>query len=215
MSTCRAVLSEALRALRALAPGDDPTIDEVNAGIEAIQNIVLDLHNARGPMTDVDVIADYTPGENQRVRIQAGFTVNVTLPNSVPIFNTPDPYDYGFSADVTQPPIGSTGIADGVQWRQPRDGARIEIVGTTQGLFFYRADTNAWYAAAGFGIDDETPLNSRYTSALAALTAERLLEQWPGLYEPTPGLAKRIARGNSALMLQSATARDPVQPGYF
>jgi len=215
MSTCRVVLSEALRAIRALDPGDDPTVDELNAGLEAIANLILDLHNARGPLTDVDVTADYIPGENQRVRIQAGFTVSVTLPNSIPIFNTPDPYDYGFSVDVTQPPVGSTGIADGVEWRQPRDGARVEIVGTTQALYFYRADTNGWYAATGFGIDDETPLNARYTSALAALTAERLVEQWPGLYEPTPGLAKRIARANAALMLQSATARDPVQGQYF
>ena len=34
--------------------------------------------------------------------------------------------------------------ADGVYWRAPRDGARIEIVGTTQALYFYRDDTNAW-----------------------------------------------------------------------
>jgi len=214
MATCRAVLSDALRALQALGPGDDPSIDEINAGIEAMQNLILDIHNARGPLIDVAVTADYVAGENQRVRIQAGFTVNVTLPNSVPIFNVPDPYDYGFSATVTLPPVGSTALADGNNYRQPRDGSRIEIVGTTQTLNFYRADTNLWYAASGLTIDAETPLNSRYTS-LGALVAERLIEQWPGLYQPTPGLAKRIARGNSALMIQSATARDPVRPDYF
>ncbi|MEO8926361.1 MAG: hypothetical protein ABI306_04280 [Caulobacteraceae bacterium] len=215
MSTCRATIAEAMRAFRALQPGDDPTVDELNVGMEALQNLILDLHNARGPLLDVDVIADYVAGEDQRVRIQAGYTVNVTLPNSVPIFNTPDPYDYGFAADVTQPPIGSTGMADGVQYRQPRDGVRVEVVGTTQSLFLYRADTNAWYAASGLTLDVETPLNARYTSALSALTAERMMEQWPELFEPTPGLSARTARGRSALMLQSGRARDPVQADYF
>jgi hypothetical protein len=133
----------------------------------------------------------------------------------VPIYNLPDPYDYGFSADQSAPPTGSTGPADGVQYRQPRDGTRIEIVGTTQALYFYRADLNEWRDAVNFGLDDETPLNSRYTSALAAMVAERLMEAWPGLYEPTPALARRIARGNAALMLQSGRARDPVQADYL
>src|SRR6202035_4711850 len=126
--------TSALRALSALGPGDTPSIDELNAGMDALAEIMLDLHSARGPLTDIDVTAPYVAAEDQRVRIQAGFTVSVTLPNSVPVYNLPDPYDYGFSLDITLPPQGSTAQADGVLLRQPRDGTRVEIVGTTQAL---------------------------------------------------------------------------------
>lgn len=215
MPTCRAVIANALTALSALAPGDDPSIDELAAGLDAVQAIVLDLHESRAPLTDVDVTADYVAAENQRVRIQIGFTVNVILPNAVPLWPSPSLSDYGFSGGAALPPVGSTASADGVTLRQPRDGTRIEIVGATQGLYFYRADINSWFSATDLAIDDEVPLNARYTSALAALVAERLIEALPAMFEPTPALAKRIARGNGALMLQTGTARDPVTAEYF
>lgn len=215
MATTRTVVAQALRAIRALGPGDDPSIDEINVGAEAIAEILLDLHNSWGLMSDVDVTADYVAAENQRVRIQIGFTVTVMLPNSVSVDAYYDPYDYGFVPITLIPQTGFVGQADGIQYRQPRDGSRVEIVGTTQGLFFYRADTNNWYSATGFGIDDELPLNNRYTSALAALVAERLMDVWPGAPEPTPGLAKRIAKAGAALMLRFGVARDGTAATYF
>jgi hypothetical protein len=238
MATCRVIIAEAMRALKALGQGDSPTIDELTTGLEAVQTIVLDLHEARGPMLDVDVPGAWSslagescdpcdpcapqpttltwiPSENQRIRIQAGATVTITLPNAIPLFDMPDPYDYGFNANIVAPPVGTTGAADGVEYRQPRDGARIEIVGTTQALYFYRADINAWTAAMGLTLDGETPLNSRYASALAALVAERLMETLPGAEEPTPGLAKRIARGRSALLLRPGVRHDRVVADYL
>jgi hypothetical protein len=229
MATCRVIVAEAMRALKALGQGDAPTIDELTTGLEAIQNLVLDLHDARGPMLDVDVPLAFSrdpcappqnaltciPSENQRIRIQAGATVTIILPNAVPLFDTPDPCDYGFGAGAVAPAVGTTGAADGVAYRQPRDGARIEVVGATQALYFYRADINSWMAATGLTLDTETPLNNRYSSALAALAAERLMETLPGTDEPSPGLAKRIARGRSVLMLRTGTTRDPVVATYF
>ena len=215
MATCRVVVTQALQALSALALGDDPSADELSAGLDAIGNVLLDLHESRVPMTDVDVIADYIAAENQRVRVQLGFTVKVTLPDAVPIWPTRGPSDYGFTAALATPPMGSTDTADGVQFRAPRDGTRVEVVGTSQSLSFYRADVNAWFAATGLALDDEAPLNARYTSALAALVAERMIESMPGVFEPTPALARRIARGNLALMLQGGVARDPTAGEYL
>lgn len=215
MATCRVVIAEALRALAAIAPGDDPAIDELTTGLEAVQNLILNLHEARGPLIDVDTTAaTYIAGENQRVRIQAGDTATITLPNSIAVTGQIDPNDYGFSLSLNaQPPQGSTAIADGLTWRQPRDGTRIEIVGTLQALYFYRADTNAWTQANGLTLDAELPLNNRYTSAFAAMLAERLAVFYP--VPITPVLAKRIARGNAALMLRMGTARDPVMGQYL
>lgn len=214
MTTLREVVAEALYALKALAPGDGMTVDEINGGLDAVQSVILELHEARGPLRDVDVTNDYTAGENERVRVQAGYSVSVTLPNAISVFNGRPCTDYGFKA-VTDAPAGSTGIADGLTWRQPRDGTRIEVVGTTQGLYFYRADQNAWVQADQRAIDDLMPLNSRYKGALGALVARRLIDTWPGLFEPTPSLAARIARANSQLLLRSGVARSAAVGEYF
>ncbi|HZK99411.1 MAG TPA: hypothetical protein VFC47_05895, partial [Caulobacteraceae bacterium] len=70
MPTCRVVIAEAMRAIKAIAPGDDPEVDELAAGLEAAQSVVLDLHEARGPLIDVDITAaTWIAGENQRIRI--------------------------------------------------------------------------------------------------------------------------------------------------
>ena len=161
------------------------------------------------------------PGEFEAIeRIAAGrglppSTVSVALPNAIPMFNTPDPYDYGFKANTAAPPVGTTGAADGIEYRQPRDGTRIEIVGTTLALYFYRADINSWTAASGLTLDMQTPFNNRYNSALASLVAERMMETLPGGGEPTPGLARRIARGRSALMLRTGVHHDRTIGDYF
>ncbi len=215
MPTCRVLIAEAYRALKVLAPGDDPEADELAAGLEAVQNLVLDLHAARIPMVDVDVTADYTASENQRVRIQAGAVIEVTLPNAVAFTGYVNPDDYGFSLSLTaQPPTGSTAAADGLSLRQPRDGARIEVVGTLTGLYVYRADINAWVDATGLTLDSEMPINARDASHFGALLAERLADSTPDA-QITPTLARRIAHGNGAMMLRLGVPRDPVLADYL
>ncbi len=111
MATIRAAIDEASRALRATGTGEDPAADELAAGLAAAQALILELHEARGPLRDLDVATDYVAGENQRVRVIAGATVTVTLPNAVAI-------------GATAATGGSTGAADGASWRAPMDGAR-------------------------------------------------------------------------------------------
>ena len=214
MATLRRLIGEALAVCGAVSLGDSPSADELAAGVNAFGRVTEEIHEARGPLLDVDVTADYIASENQRVRVQAGDTVDVTLPNAIPIFFQPDPYDYGFAAPSMSPPQGSIGEADGVSYRQPRDGTRIEIVGTTQGLWFYRADINAWMPAYGLTIDAEAPFNKRLDTALVTLLAEKLVEFLPAA-EMTPLLASRIARGRTAMLLRTGTAHDAVRAEYF
>jgi hypothetical protein len=215
MATVRVAIAEAMRALRAVAPGEDPTADELAVGLEAAQNLILDIHEARGPLWEIDVSGAYTPGENQRARVENGDTAAITLPNSVAIFWNYDPYDYGFvPGEPGIPPQGSTGAADGIEYRAPRDGARIEIVGTSQALYFYRADLNQWAPATGLSIDAELPFNSRLTSAFAALLAERLMDVVSDA-APTPNLIKRIARGREAIFVQSGRQHTRRLGEYF
>jgi hypothetical protein len=228
MSTVRYALAQALRLLRATAPGDAPTADELAVGLEAAQQLVLEIHEARGPLLDVDVPGSIPcgcpaptsgtvcPGENQRLRIQAGYTATVSLPNSVSMFGAYDPYDYGFQpSGVWTPQVGSLGAADGVYFRAPRDGARIEIVGASQGLYFYRADTNAWTPALNLTIDAELPFNARLQGAFAALLAERALDVLSELPAPTPALKARITHAREAMFSQTGRHRAPARAHYF
>jgi hypothetical protein len=214
MPTCRAVIRDALRALKVMAPGDDVHIDQLNAGLSGLQNLILELHEARGPLVDVDVTADYVANENQRCRVQGGDTVTVTLPNSVPIWPAWKPSDYGFTGGSAFPNPGSTGVADGASFRQPYDGTRIEVVGTTQGLWFYRADLNAWTNAYALALDDEVPLNQRYAGPLGAFLAERIEDEL-STNEPSPGVARRAAMARLALFMRTGTKRDPVRAEYL
>ncbi len=214
MTTCREILADALSALGVVTFGGEATADEIEGGLAAMATILLDLHESRGPMREIDVSADFVASEDQRVRVAADAQVVVTLPNSIRWTRPRGTSDYGcVGSDRDPASAGSIGAADGVQSRPPRDGARVEIVGVTQALYFYRSDLNAWVSVGPLTIDGSSPLNTRYNGALAALVAERLCD--PMNVAPTPTLAKRIARGNAALMIRPATARRPARPAYF
>ena len=206
MATLRVCIAEALRALKATAPGDDPTADELIVGLEAAQNVIVDIHDRRGPLWNVDVSAAYVAGEDQRVRIVAGDTVAITLPNSVALFWAHDPYDYGFAGVGATPPAGSTGAADNVQYRAPADGSRVEVVGVTQALYFYRADLNQWLPATGLTVDSELPFNARLNSAFSALLAERLADAVTAA-PPSPMLLKRISLARQAMFARVGNSR--------
>lgn len=215
MSTCRDVVTESLTAIKALAPGDDMTVDESASALRALQQLLLEWHEARGPMVDVDVSADYVAGADQRIRVQDRVTVTITLPNSVPLFVNWPWTDYGFMPSSAQPQAGATSAADSSSYRQPRDGERVEIVGTNQALYFYRADTNEWASVYSLTLDSTLPVNARNIGHWGARVAERMIDTWPGLFEPTPSLAKRIAKANSALLMRPGVARDDVRATYF
>ena len=205
-----------MRLLKALAPGDDPAVDELTVGLEASQALTLEIHESRGPLLNIDVTADLTPGENQRLRVQAGASVSVTLPNSISIFGAYDPYDYGFEPSaIWDPPVGSTSPADGVYWRAPTDGARIEIVGTTQSLYFYRADVNQWAPALDLTLDSELPFSSRLQGSFAAILGERLADVRANLPAPTKAQLARVAHAREAMFTRPGARRAPVRGQYL
>lgn len=214
MTTFREVVTDALRAIKVLSPGDGPSIDELTMGMEAAQTVILELHEARGPLVDVDATANYTAGENERVRVADGDTITVSLPNAISTLSG-RPYDYGFAPSSDTPPTGTTGTPDGTTTRAPRDGSRIEIVGFTQAIYFFRADVNQWIQADQRALDDLMPLSGRYRGHLAALIARQMIDSWPDMAQPSPALAVRIGRANSALLIKPGVARDPVVAEYF
>jgi hypothetical protein len=123
------------------------------------------------------------------VRIQAGYTVTVTLPNAV---------DDGVGGQ-----------------RPPRDGARVDVVGVSRAMSLYRADLNAWLAATGLGVDDEVPFNGAYHWGLAAMLAVDLANAWPGRASPTALTLARAAEAKAQLATTVGTPRAVVAAEYF
>jgi hypothetical protein len=214
LTSCRDILIDAFGALGVIAFGGQPTADEIDGGLLAIEAVVMDVHAARGPLRETDVSIDYLASENERVRVEAGANVVITLPNSILAGGGVASNDYGFgSLGCPSFSRGSGDAADGRLSRPPSDGARIEIVGATQALYFYRSDINVWAAAGPLAIDGPTPFNVRYDGAIAALVAERLCDRMN--VAPSPALVKRIARGNAMLLVQSAAVRPPSRQAYL
>lgn len=216
MATVRDLIKEAVLAFGGIAPGDDLTVEELNVGLTAVQREIRRYHEALGPLTDVDVIADYTAGEDERVRVQNGYTVSVSLPNSIETGGRGTLYDYGFAA-TTDSPLGSTGRADGISYRAPRDGARVEIVGTTHGLYFYRSDTNAWIECSAVTIDQAMPFNENYLTDFAALIAVRMCKSWPSKVQitPSPQMLREEGQAKLRLYYRHGVVRDRNVGEYF
>ena len=106
-------------------------------------------------------------------------------------------------------------VGNGVRWRAPADGVRVEIVGATQGLFIYRADLNAWAPALGLTIDADLPFNARLAGAFTALLAERLADAAAVGLPPSPMLLRRIGRARAAMFTQPGRARSSRVGAYF
>ena len=72
--------------------------DEITDGLAVLQDLVLQFPglDVGGPWTDVDVTADCTVGEDERVRVQDGYEVDITYPNTVPAYTGAKEY---FDAD--------------------------------------------------------------------------------------------------------------------
>ncbi len=187
--TCRDIIRDALRELGVIAPGDELNVDDIEVGIVRLQTTTLALVEGRGPWTTVDVVDDYAPAEGERVRVSQGASVTITLPDTV---------DGG-----------------GGQRRAPLDGARIAVVGTTQGVFLYRADLNAWVQADALSVDSQVPFNAVHHGGLAALLAVSLANAWPSRPTPTPPTLKRAADARAELMFAVGNPRPRLAADFF
>lgn len=204
MTTCRDVIIQAVEAFEGLAPGDDLTVDEINRATTFVGQQIRRISEGRGPLRNVDVTADYTPGEDERARVQSGYTVSITLPNSIVIAT-----GEGTSASADD---------DEATYRAPRDGSRIEIVGlSSTALYLYRADTNTWVNIVGLTADSDFPLSANYAADFAAWLSVRLCTIWPARASliPTPEMRHREAMANLRLFTRPGVTRTVTQAEYF
>jgi hypothetical protein len=201
VNSCREVIERAERWLLGIVPGDQLQVDEITDGLAVLQDLVLEFPglDVGGPWTDVDVTADYTVGEDERVRVQDGYEVDITYPNTVPAYTGAKEY---FDADSW------TG-----DYRPPRDGSRAMIVaeGITE-LRIYCADAGAWRTATDLTKDSAVPLPASCHNGLAAMLAERLAlgkARADGrAVSPAPAVIEMAARGRN--QIRALLTRRPI-----
>lgn len=88
MPTCRDIITRAMQMAKVLPIGDEPSADEANAGLDALNGMYERWVTTGmfGAMKDVYATSDLTAGENERITITSGA---VTLPTTIDDERTP------------------------------------------------------------------------------------------------------------------------------
>lgn len=202
-SLCRDIIGRAERWLLAHGAGDYTAAAELIEGMAVLQDLILEFPglNVGGPWTEVDVTADYEVGEDERVRVQDGYTVSITYPNTVPDRVSA----YALTPSERLAWTGAT--------RAPRDGSRAMVVaqGVTE-LRIYCADVGEWRSCYNLTADSSVPLPASCHNGLAAMLAERLAlgKQSPDgrPVSPAPAVIDMARRGAS--QIKALLTRRPV-----
>lgn len=168
MTTCRVLTKRSLRMIGVLASGEDADASDASDALEALQGMLLSLPGMW--WTDVEVSANYTAEENERIRVNSNSAVTVTIPVAV-----------GSEVKVLtccgQTVLKCEGFAD----RAPRDGARVQVTDTNSNAavtYYYCADVAAWMPVESLTLNSEVPVNADMTDGLAAMLAVRLAPEY-------------------------------------
>lgn len=188
MPTCRDIITRALRKIRVYAAGEEPSADDINDGLEELQNLYEQWgsNGMFGRLKDVATAVDYEAGENERIRVTDGATI--TIPTELTELDEED--------------------------RPPYDTAFIEVVDVdaetvTRHLF----DAGAWVTIGNLALGDEAPLASKGRGGLAACLAVAIAEE----YGETagPAVQRQAASFKTGLALKLGSSAPRTAPDYY
>lgn len=195
MATCRAIENTALRKLGVLGAGREPRDAERNDAHTGLQALYRSMINAGafGRLRDVvPTGSDYTARENERVFRNGDVTLEVTLPELVPICDGPPrPYDQEYAVYSDQ--------TTDRNMRPPRDCSVVVIEDAFTGDvadFIYDGDLKKWVSIYDLAIDDNAPLSRRDELGLSSLLAMSISDQFGGaLTDSTVGAGRLFQSG--------------------
>lgn len=167
VTTARKTIRRALRLIGVLGAGREPTQVMADDALEALQSLVLSLSTW---WTDVDIDADYTAGENERVRVTTTDAVLVTIPASV---SSAERLLYC----CNQIQLLCQGFPD----RAPSEFARVQVTDASSdatATYYYRPDIAQWTRADALTLDSEVPWNAALDEGFACLLAVRLAPEY-------------------------------------
>lgn len=186
MTTCRDIVTLALKMARAISPGEEPEASEAADGLCALQSLYDGWISSGmfGRLEDVYLGTDETAEEGKRYLLADGVT-------------------------LTAP----TTIEDGGEERQARDMAVYEAVTHDGVRSVHLYDRYRWVAMLGLDLNSEAPLADRGASGLAACVAQSFAEMFGASIGPeTMRLAMQF---RSALAGKHGTTRTRVEADWF
>jgi hypothetical protein len=145
------IVRRAFRMLNRIGIGEDLDADEADEALTAFQTMLLTLPclGLGGPLTNVRISANYTAGEDERISADSALSLTVTLPDT-----------------VTDEDTGED--------RAPRNGAIVEVTGSSPTIYVYVAYLNSWKQLTGLTLQSENPLGALHHEGLAAMLAVRI-----------------------------------------
>ena len=207
MTTCRQVISGALRKCRVIGSGDTPTADEANDALTSLQSLYDGWSNSGvfGRLTDVIATESGTAREYTRVRYTTGMTIS--LPTEV----SPTDYDYGFPEDPYD-----YGFDDSGQDRPPLNRALIVLVNETtaaRSVNLYDANRGAWRDLLALELDDDAPLSELDADGLSAVLALDIADDFGAVISAST--QRKAGMFQSILSHRYDATRRETQTEYF
>jgi hypothetical protein len=175
MTTCRDIVTLALRQARVVGVGRSPRAAEAAEGMTALQSLYDSMfsHGPLGPFTEVYATEDYTAKEDERIIAD---NATITIPDSIEVYGD-DP-------------------------RTPTDLAAVVVITDTTRLQ-YVFSLGRWEVCHGLSLDDVAPLAERDKTGLAALLAKEYAEMFGA--QLTPATMMRAMRFQGDLSSRFST----------
>lgn len=207
MPTNLDIIKGALRKLRVLGGGREPTTDQASDAMSSLQCLIEETvgTGGLGRLNDVITSMDYTAREFDRIRCDAAVTITLPLTITPQMFSYYDyswVYDYGWRCELPRPPY---------------DRAPVIVV-TSAGVettSLYSAYQGKWVTINGLGQQDNFPFAEYFKDGFSAMLAEAISEEYGR--EPGPITTRQANRCRFMLSyhMDSAARRKPQRSAFF
>jgi hypothetical protein len=210
VATARFIVNGALRKLGRLGAGREARLSDAEDTLDALRGLYQAwiASGAFGRLADVIPQTDYTASENQRVFRNSENAVQITLPEVVPMYANPRPYNRERATYTNYEQVDGNN-------RPPRDGAVVQIVDAFTGemaTFIYDGTLKRWAQIEAMSLDDEAPRSVTDPEGLRAVLAMEVADQFGA--EITPTIQRQAARYTVAMTSSFSMPRETVQGVY-
>lgn len=166
-----------MRKLGRLGAGRTARTADAEDALEALKGLYKSwiASGAFGRLSDVVPTTSFTAGENMRIFRNSDAVASITLPELVPAYGDPLPYDRERDASYT-----NYSDVDG-QNRPPRDGSVVQIVDAmadpqTTTTYLYDGSIRSWQALDALTLDSTAPRSYDDPEGLAACVAAEIAD---------------------------------------
>lgn len=189
MPTCQDIITRALRKARVYAAGETPSADDMQDGLDELQNLYEQwgANGMFGRLTDVLTADDYEAGPNERITVTDSATI--TIPTEIDRDDSDEdasPYDTAFVEIID---VGSATVTR------------------------YLYESGAWVEISDLGLDDEAPLAGKGRGGLASCLALAIAEEYGN--QVSAAVMRQAASFKTGLSLKLGSDAQRTAPDYF